>query len=69
MHVIRTDGNLLQYNDVADQFVVVWTGIVAVMVNVKHYYFHIHKLGEQKSLCPISCHIPTKYKNHALHTS
>ena len=37
MHVIRTDGNLLQYNDVADQFVVVWLGIVAAMVDVKHY--------------------------------
>ena len=37
MHVIRTDGNLLQYNDVADQFVVVGLGIVAVMVHVKQY--------------------------------
>ena len=37
MHVIRTDGSGLQYNDVADQFVVVWLGIVAVMVDVKHY--------------------------------
>ena len=37
MHVMRTDGNFLQYNDVADQFVVVWLGIVAVMVDVKHY--------------------------------
>ena len=26
----RTDGNFLQYSDVADQFVVVWLGIVAV---------------------------------------
>ena len=36
MHAIRTNGNCLQYNDVADQFVVVWLGIAAVMVDVKH---------------------------------
>ena len=30
MNVIRTDGNFLEYNDVADQFVVVWLGIVAI---------------------------------------
>ena len=30
--------NFLQYNDVADQFFVVWLGIVAVMVDVKLTY-------------------------------
>ena len=37
MHVIRTDGNFLKYNNVAMQFVMVWLGIVAIMVDVKHY--------------------------------
>ena len=49
MHVIRTDGNFLQYNDTADQFVVVWLGIVAVMVDVKHY-LHTQARGAKVSL-------------------
>ena len=32
MNVVRTDGNVLQYNDVADQFVVGWLGIVAIII-------------------------------------
>ena len=49
MHGIRTDGNVLQHNDVADQFVVVWLGIVAVMVDVKHYKTAT-KLGPKRKL-------------------
>ena len=38
-HACYSNGwKLLLYNDdVADQIVVVWLGIVAVMVDVKHY--------------------------------
>ena len=30
------NGKALQYSDIADQFVVLWLGIAAVMVDVKH---------------------------------
>ena len=39
----------MQYNDVADQVVVVWLGIVAVMVDVKHY-LHTQAWGAKASL-------------------
>ena len=32
MNVFRTDGKVLQYNDVADQFVVVWLGIAVIII-------------------------------------
>ena len=41
--------NVLQYNDVADQFVVVWLGIVAFRVDVKHY-LHTQARGVKVSL-------------------
>ena len=61
MNVVRTDENFLQYNDVADQFVVVWLGIVAIII------FLTLEFGSEQPFCTSKRAVMVDVK-HYLHT-
>ena len=61
MNVVRTDGNCLQYNVVADQFVVVWLGIVAIII------FLVSEVISEQPFCNSKRAVMVDVK-HYLHT-
>ena len=61
MNGVRTDGNCLQHNDVADQFVVVWLGIVAIII------FLVLEFVSEQPFCNSKPDVMVDVK-HYLHT-